>query len=215
MSKYDEILNRIENTIKEQPVYEIDYFDPEKTVLIVIDMTEGFTREGILSSPEVESIIPDIKRLVQKADKRNIEIIYFADAHSEESPEVKRLGDHCLRGTSESEIVEELKGYEDIKILKNTTNGFLAEDFQNWLENNIYNIKNYIITGCVTDICVYNFATTLRAYLDKEEIIEAELYVPVNCVATYDLELHQVDLMNNIYLYGMMNYGIKLLKEIK
>ncbi len=214
VADYNEVLQDIEEELKNQPTLNLSSINPSNTVLLVIDMTRGFAREGILSSTRVDNIIPNIKELVNKAKEKNIEVIYFGDAHSEDSPEVKRLGKHCMEETSESEIVEELKGLEDKLFLKNSTNGFLNNQFFSWFDKNKENIKNYIVTGCVTDICVYNFATTLRAYLDKEEI-ESDIYVPINCVETYDVELHDGNLMNTVYLFGMLNYGIQIVNYVK
>ena len=65
-------------------------------------------------------------------------------------------------------IIDELRKYaydeNSTRINKNSTNGFLTKDFGLWLEAN-KNIKNFIVVGCVTDICVSDFAKTLNCYI--------------------------------------------------
>lgn len=53
------------------------------------------------------------------------------DSHQKSSQEFITYPPHCLKGSEESEIIEELKiigGYQLIE--KNSTNGFLEPDFQ-------------------------------------------------------------------------------------
>ena len=82
-------------------------------LLVVVDMVNGFIKEGVMSSKNIEHIIPRIKALVEKTKKSNEGVAFIKDTHTPESLEFKKFPVHCLKGTSESELVSELKPYED------------------------------------------------------------------------------------------------------
>lgn len=213
MDKYIEALNKMQDRLDNSNSLDLSALNSEETAVIVIDIVNGFAKEGILSSDRVKSIIPEIAQLMDRANDANIETICFADFHSDNSLEIKRLGKHCVGGTSESEIVKELQDYEYELMLKDSTNGVLTASFGKWLSANQGKYKNFIIVGCVTDICVYNFATTLRAVAD-EMGGDIDIFVPINMVETYDYEHHVADLYNLIFLTAMKDYGINVVKEV-
>ena len=97
-----------------------------KKVLVVVDVINGFVREGFLASDRIERIIPSVTDLIRQFSEANQEIIVFTDAHSENALEFKAFPPHCIRNTSEAEPVEEIKKYAENYILieKNSTNGF-------------------------------------------------------------------------------------------
>ena len=84
-------------------------------VLIVVDMVNGFAREGMLASPLVDAIVPNVVEYVEEAKKENRLIIFIKDTHDKDSVEFRRFGDepHCLRGTREAQLVDELVPYEE------------------------------------------------------------------------------------------------------
>ena len=139
-----------------------------------------------LASPRAETVIPAIESLSKEIDKRSIKKLAFADSHTDKSPEFGAYPTHCLAGTSESEVVDELKrigGYTLIE--KNSTNGFHEEEFKKWLNEN-QQINTFIITGVCTNICVEQFALTLKTYFNMQNK-NARVIVPINTVETYDL----------------------------
>lgn len=209
-----EILNEINNMLEKLPAIKLEDFESEKTALAIVDMINGFVREGPLMSGRVEAIIPEIVRLSKKCDKMNIKKIAFADNHTNDSPEFGSYPRHCIIGTSESEIVDEIKetgGY--VLIPKNSTNGFLEEAFQDWLDKN-RQTDTFIITGCCTDICVQQFAITLKTWFNKNNK-NSRVIVPVNAVETYDLGPHNAELANMMALYNMLINGVEVVKEVE
>ena len=82
--------------------------------------------------------------------------------HQKNSKEFESFPKHCILGTEEVELIDELKPYEkDMKLIrKNSTSGFVTEEFQKYLKENENNLEEIIITGCCTDICIINFAKT-------------------------------------------------------
>ena len=196
------------------PAIRFDDLKEKETALIIVDMINGFVREGALQSPRAETVIPAIESLSKEIDKRSIKKLAFADSHTDKSPEFGAYPTHCLAGTSESEVVDELKrigGYTLIE--KNSTNGFHEEEFKKWLNEN-QQINTFIITGVCTNICVEQFALTLKTYFNMQNK-NARVIVPINTVETYDLGIHDGDLMNTMALYNMIVNGIEVVAEVK
>ncbi|HHV29453.1 cysteine hydrolase family protein [Acetivibrio mesophilus] len=213
IQKSNDTLLSILDMLEKLPVVRFGEIEADKAALIIIDMTNGFAKEGALKSDAVEELIPKVCELSAICDKLKIRKIAFADCHTDESPEFDAYPKHCLKGTAESEIVDEIKnigGYTLIE--KNSTNGFLEEAFRNWLSENP-DINTFILTGDCTDICVQQFATTLRAYYNKNNK-RARVIVPLNAVDTYDLGQHDRNLMNVMAAYNMIINGVEVVEDI-
>ncbi|ABX42137.1 cysteine hydrolase family protein [Lachnoclostridium phytofermentans] len=207
-------LGEIFDMVAKLPTIRLEDLQRKQTTLIIVDMINGFTREGALKSPRVEGLIPEIAKLSKACDELQIIKLAFADCHTEESPEFGAYPVHCMVGTSEGEMVDELKeigGYTLIS--KNSTNGFIEEEFQKWFKENEH-INTFIITGDCTDICVQQFAVTVKTWFNMQNK-KARVIVPVNAVETYDLGLHDGGLMNIVALYNMMINGIEVVAGVE
>ena len=88
-----------------------------KSVLFIIDMNNGFAKSGPLSSKRVEKLIPSIVEDVEIFNSFNNPIIAFTDSHKKECLEFKSYPIHCLENSYESEIVDEIKQFNDIMII--------------------------------------------------------------------------------------------------
>jgi nicotinamidase-related amidase len=79
----------------------------------------------MLSSPRVNELIPNILRLGRLCEKAGASAVVFGDCHTKDSPEFESYPRHCIKGTSESEIVDELKELKNYTfIAKNSTLDF-------------------------------------------------------------------------------------------
>jgi len=192
----------------------LDDFDPAKTILAVIDMNKGFAEAGALYSPRVGKMIPEIVRLSDQALSKGMKVYAYTDHHPEDAKEFSAYPSHCVGNTEESDLVDPLAALEakGLKtIYKNSTNGILA---YNPAAIDL-NVSNFLVVGCVTDICVYQYAVTLRAYLNEHQL-DGEVYVCESLVQTFDIEgFHHGDLMHSMFLKSMMDNGVKVVKEIK
>jgi len=207
-------LEEMKKFLEERPDLDIKELNSKETVLVIVDMINGFCKEGNLSSPRIKALIPETERILRLCKENEIKAIAFADSHSEDSPEFSSYPSHCVRGTWESEVVDELKEVAELKIInKNSTNGFLEDEFQDWLKNNPQ-IKNFIIVGDCTDICVEQFANTLKAYFNMKNI-KARVIVPISAVETYDLGYHYAELLNIVALMIMAGNGVEIVKTVK
>jgi len=204
------ILNELENL----PTFELVQKTKNDTALVIMDMVNGFARKGPLYSPRVEALIPRIVEIMKKAHALGIPQIAFADCHSEHCPEFDSFPGHCLRGDTESEIVDEIKDHTWLNVIpKNSTNGFLEADFQKWLKNN-HKVNNFIIVGDCTDICVEQFALTLKANFNKNDR-KSRVIVPMNAVDTFDSGAHPGDLMHVLALFKMISSGVEVVSGIR
>ncbi|HBF3842919.1 TPA: cysteine hydrolase [Clostridioides difficile] len=189
----------------------IENYDLSKTALFIIDVNNGFAKQGALYSPRVESLIKPIEMFTKKISNKLNRVIAFTDSHTSKSIELLSYPVHCLENDIESELVDELKSIENLKILpKNSTNGFFA------LENlDFDNIDNIIIVGDCTDICIYQFAITLKSYFNQHNI-EKNIVVPMNLVDTYDIpNVHPAEILNLVFFNSMIQNGVNVLKEIR
>lgn len=194
---------------------ELSNFLASDTVLVVVDMVKGFVDEGILSSPRVLSIVDELVSLT--ARMKAYPKVFFLDVHNEEAVEFKTYAKHCVAGTSEAtlvpELVEAVKDHAQVTMIpKNSTNGFHAPAFKEWLSVNEMTVKNYIVVGCEADICVSHFATTLRTYFNQTNN-DAEIYVYMPGVETFDYGTHVGDYFKALSLWEMQSNGIQLINN--
>jgi len=79
--------------------------------LIVVDMQNGFLREGALASDRCLAVLPTVIDEVQAALERRDHVIFTADTHEADDREFETFPVHCLRGTAEADLVDELEMY--------------------------------------------------------------------------------------------------------
>ena len=181
-----------------------------RKMLIVVDMIQGFVNEGALADSGISAIIPENLRLVQSFLKAEADVVFFKDCHSENAPEFDSFPSHCVKGTAQPELVEELKIYEDRCNVfeKNSTNGFFAPGFCEYLEN--YEPEEVIIVGCCTDICVMNLAIAMKNYFNQENRRVAVI-VPANAVETFHIpEVHERNWWNEAAFAFMKQAGVRV-----
>ena len=158
-------------------------------MLIVVDMVKGFTDEGILHDKAIKKIIVRQKEIIEESQRKGHLIVFIKDTHDKNSTELKRFGNvgHCMKGTNEAELTEELKEYEDMNntiiIEKNSTSFMEAPEFRKIIKE-LVNVKQVDIIGCCTDICVFNGSMGLANYFDEHNI-DADVFVHTDAIATY------------------------------
>ena len=179
-------------------------------LLVVVDMVNGFIKEGNMADPYINHITPRIVKLIEKVVGDNEGLVFVKDTHEEGSTEFKKFPVHCLKGTSESEVIDELKEYESygISYEKNSTSTMYAEGFMNDLEK-MKKLREVIITGCCTDICVLNLAIPLVNYFDQNNK-DIEVSVIEDGVETYDSPSHNREEYNAMALKLMKQAGVKV-----
>jgi len=152
-----------------------------KEVVIVVDMLKGFLEDGypLFCGQDARKIIPRVAELLKGRPAE--EIIYICDNHAPEDKEFKMWPPHCIKGTEEAELVEELKGIPGRVIPKTRYSGFFGTDLEEVLEE--LRPEKVIVVGVCTDICVMHTVADLR---NRDYKVE----VPEDCVASFDEEAH-------------------------
>jgi nicotinamidase-related amidase len=133
--------------------------------LIIVDMIHDFV-DGKFGSKGAQEIIPQIKKLINWARLNKTPIIYLKDSHTPGDPELRVWGEHAMKGTWGSEIVEDLKPEKhDIVIPKKTYSGFFNTHLDSILRE--LEVSEVILTGVSTNICVQHTAADafFRGYL--------------------------------------------------
>lgn len=185
-----------------------------KTAMIIVDMVNGFVKEGPMSSKRVESINLGIAQLLQTCEHYGLLCLAFADCHTSDSPEFLSYPPHCLNGTVECQITSEISQAGHFQtICKNSTNGYLEPEFLHWRKQHPQ-VDHFVVVGDCTDICISQFSITLKADYNRENRF-CRVIVPTDLVETYDLGMHDGDLMNLTALYQMELSGVELVSNIK
>ena len=188
----------------------MEKLNEKEKILIVVDMINGFIKEGNMKDENIANIIPNIVDIAQKFQKENNPIIFIKDAHTLESIEFKKFPVHCLKGTSESQIVDELEEYvvPELTYEKNSTSARENKKLMKDIER-MKALKEIVITGCCTDICILNLAIGLINYFDEKNI-NIQITVPRNAVDTFNSDSHNKDEYNDISLKLMKQAGINI-----
>ncbi len=103
-------------------------------------------------------IVPNIQRLLAAFRDRNMQVIYthiesLTRDGRDRSLEHKSLGIHCLPGSKEAQILEELAPRGDDIVLSKTCGSVFNGTMIDYVLRNI-GIRNLIIVGVVTSGCV-------------------------------------------------------------
>lgn len=183
-------------------------YNSDETIIVMIDMINGFCKFGPLSSDFVNQMVPTMSNFLDKAIKQEIPIVSYRDAHPEDAKEFKFFPPHCVAGTDESNLVDELARPELIDVTKNSTNAFLAKNPLDLVNGKA--IKNVLVIGCVTDICVRDFTATFVKHLQQINQ-DTNVILIENLVDTFHIEgIHDRQVEHMLALYQLKNMGVQL-----
>jgi nicotinamidase/pyrazinamidase len=132
-------------------------------VLLVTDAQEGFTRLGNLASPECADAIPRIRTIVDEEIAAGTPIVFTKDSHVVNDAEFRMFPPHCLVGTGEHELVEELRDLQRgaLAVIEKTRySAFFRTDLERVLEQ-VAPDEVHVVGFC-TDICVLHTTADLR-----------------------------------------------------
>lgn len=212
----ERIIDETASMIKEITALEpmsLSKLDSKAAMAVFVDIINGFINEGAMASERVGDIIHPNTSLLKMCNENNILSIAFADCHDKTAAEFSSFPPHCVKGTRESEIVDELQaegGY--ILIPKNSTNGYNEQKFKDLLECHP-EIDTFIVTGDCTDICVLQFCLGLKTFFTAQDK-QIQIIVPVSCVETYDAPFHSSDFANLAAYKLLKDSGITFVSDI-
>jgi ureidoacrylate peracid hydrolase len=185
-------------------------FRKDSAAVLVVDMLNDFLKPGgkmVLAGGDV--LIPPMRRLLNRARKAGIPVIYVNDCHRQglkDDREFKKRAEHCIEGTWGAEVIEKLKPKKkDFVVLKHRFSGFYETDLDLTLKDLC--VDTVIVMGVVTNICVRS--TIHDAFFRGYRVI-----VPRDCVmatgereqesSLYDIETHFGDVSTSDHVIEMM-----------
>lgn len=185
-----------------------------KRVLYVVDVLNGFVRGGNLADSTVSYIIPEIVRLVEEIKNDTDSVVAFIkDSHQMGCKEFDTFPVHCLEGSWEAELVDELKPYENDALVyyKNSTSAMFAPGFMSDVDK-MKNLREAIIVGLELDICDINLGIPLINYFNQNNR-DVDVVVPMNAVETFDSPVHNREEYTNMAYKFMEQGGLKLVRK--
>jgi len=159
--------------------------------LLIVDMIHDFV-DGKFGSEGAKSIVPKIKSIAEKFREGDL-VVYLKDSHKNGDAELQVWGEHAMKDSWGSQIVEDLEPKKgDVIIEKNTYDGFLFTPLEDIL--NEKGVKDVYLCGVATNICVQHTAFGAFARGFNVHIIEDA------CSGTSEEEHNRaIDYMRRIY----------------
>lgn len=160
----------------------------------MIDTQEGFTRLGSLASPRTTAAIPRIRAIVERERAAGTPLVFTKDSHGDHDPEFQMFPPHCIVGSEEHELVEELREFEldaAAVVQKRRYSAFHDTELDKVLEQ--LEPGEVHVVGLCTDICVLHTVADLRNR-DYPVVIHRD------AVETFDGPGHDADEANRYAL---------------
>lgn len=185
--------------------------------LFIVDMNNGFVNFGAMANNKYNELVPEQLKLIDKFRREEQLVNFILEGHIEEAVEFLLYPSHCIFGTEEAELIPELKPEEDKEnttiYYKNSINGGLNLDLQIDLED-LKDLKEIVICGVCTDLCVLDFAKTLARYLDDINK-NIKIFVVASACDTFDAPGHYRDDEINIAYHSMAAAGIEVVQNFE
>jgi nicotinamidase/pyrazinamidase len=133
----------------------------DKSALLIVDMINDFVEEtGALSVPGANEIIDTIAVIAREARELGAPVIYVNDSHDPHDTEFETWGPHAITGTEGASVAKGLEPHKgDYVLTKKRFSAFFETGLEKLLRS--LGVEHLIITGTVTNICI--FATALDA----------------------------------------------------
>ena len=133
-------------------------------VLLVVDMLKGFCEEGrpLYCGPSVKPIIPFIRKLIEGYNERDETVVFICDSHEPDDLEFQMFPAHCVAGSEEAEVIDELRGVarNEVVVPKQRYSGFFGTNLEQLLQGPAPELVE--VVGVCTNICVLYTVEELR-----------------------------------------------------
>lgn len=187
-----------------------------KKMLLIVDMENGFVKCGPLHDKKIAEVIPRQIDLIEEYKEKDELIVFFRDEHKIDSVEHERFGGvlHCIEGTIESEIVDELKPYTKDALVfpKNSTSFMYANGFEKTLDD-LENLERVDVTGCCTDLCIINGVLPMMNKFDQENR-KIKVYLHEDAIDTFDSPMHSREKYSDMAYHLMEQQGAIKVKKL-
>ncbi|MBK1809762.1 cysteine hydrolase [Clostridium sp. YIM B02505] len=197
-------------------------YKKENSALLIIDMQNAFIeKEGSLSKMGLDTsrtsiAIEPIKKLKSEFKAQGLPVIYIQHSHRKDGadagliakvfPPIMDLG-HCIEGTWDGEIINELKPEEDDYIVKkHRFSGFYNTQLDDVLRS--LGINTLVVTGIATNVCVES--TVRDAFYRDYNVV-----VPREATASYTVEQEQGSFGNFEFAFARVMPVESVINELK
>ncbi len=192
--------------------------------LFIVDMNNGFVNFGKMANPDVDKyndLVPEQLKLVERFRRDEQLVNFIMEGHVEEATEfLTNQGaypTHCVLGTGEAELIPQFKLEEEKEntniYYKNSINGGLNLDLQIDLEN-LKDLREIVISGVCTDLCVLDFARTIARFMDEINH-KVSIFVIESTVSTFNAPGHNKEEESEIAYHVMKAAGIEIIKDFQ
>ena len=187
-----------------------------KKALYIIDMNNGFVNFGAMANPGYNNLVPEQLKLVEKVRKEKGLVNFVLEGHDKDALEFKTYPAHCVLGTPEADLIPELideQAKENTRTYyKNCINGMLNRNLQDDI-NRLKKLREVIVAGVCTDLCVFDFTRTYLRYLDQINK-DVKLFVVKNATDTFDAPGHDRNEWTNMAYKFMQQAGAIVVNDI-
>jgi len=154
--------------------------------VIVVDMQKGFmTPDGALYCGDAaRQIIEPVRRRVEAEKAAGAAIFFTRDCHRPDDREFEMFPVHCVEGSGEDDIIDELADLAGAARLinKRRYSAFFETDLAEQLIE--LGPTEVVVMGVCTDICVLHTVAGLRS---RDYPVE----VPADGVTSFDVQQHE------------------------
>ena len=186
------IINNLKIGDKDMKNIELERRNDYKKALFVIDMNNGFVNFGAMANPTYNNLVPEQLRMIEKFRKEDQLINFILEGHNEGAVEFNTYPAHCIKGTAEADLIPEFINEQNKNntntYYKNCINGMLNRNLQDDIKA-LKDLKEVIIEGVCTDLCVFDFGRTALRYFDELNR-DIKMFVVKNAVDTFDAPGH-------------------------
>ncbi|HTE86958.1 MAG TPA: isochorismatase family cysteine hydrolase [Dehalococcoidia bacterium] len=151
--------------------------------VLIIDMVRGFMEPGhnLYCGDESRAVIPKVRDVAERELSHGSKLLFLCDNHAPDDLEFRIFPPHRIRGTHETEVIQELRDLPGEIIPKTRYSAF----HNTTLDDHLLHIgpQRLIITGVCTDICVLYTAEDARNR-------DFDVDVPIECVTSFDPQGH-------------------------
>ena len=188
-----------------------------KKALFMIDMNNGFVNFGAMANPEYNKLVPEQLKMIEKFRREDELVNFILEGHDKDATEFKTYPAHCIKGTKEADLIPEFineQNKENTKTYyKNSINGMLNRNLQDDIKN-LKNLKEVVLEGVCTDLCVMDFGRTALRYFDAINK-EIKMFVVKNAVDTFNSPEHNKDEWTDIAFKVLKQAGAIIVDDIE
>lgn len=130
-----------------------------RKALVVIDMINDHLQPGsLLEVPRAREVVPALRRRIEEARAAGTPIVYVVDEHDPDDPDLDAWGTHAVKGTSGTEVWQDLAPQSGDRVVKKASySAFYESSLSSVLDE--LKIDTLVLTGCLTEIGIMATAT--------------------------------------------------------